>query len=120
MKLRTGIFALLLTLVPSLALADKPAKATKAEKAEMREHMLERFDANQDGKLTGKERKKAKHARKRLRHFRKMIARLDKDGDGKLSEAEVGNRFARLQRFDTDHDGWLTPDEIMAPRARKR
>lgn len=58
----------------------------------------------------------------------RMIARLDKDGDGKLSAEEMragprghrgeGDRFERmLARFDTDGDGAISREEMDAARA---
>ena len=38
----------------------------------------------------------------------------DKNGDGKLSKAELGDRFTRLfDASDKNKDGWLTKNEIL-------
>jgi Ca2+-binding EF-hand superfamily protein len=58
----------------------------------------------------------------------RMVSRMDTDGDGKLSAAEMqsgprrdgasGARFARmLERLDTDKDGALSREEWDAGRA---
>jgi hypothetical protein len=64
-------------------------------------------------------RKHKRIIKKRLKRFHKMIKRLDQNGDGVLSESEVGDRFERLRRFDADGDGWVTAREIATFRRRR-
>jgi caffeoyl-CoA O-methyltransferase len=43
-----------------------------------------------------------------------LIAILDADEDGQISEAEIDNAPAALRKLDKDNDGNLTPDELRA------
>ncbi|MDO9022084.1 MAG: hypothetical protein Q8S73_28810 [Deltaproteobacteria bacterium] len=53
-------------------------------------------------------------AQMQAQHF----ARLDPNGDGAVSAAEVEpGRWAHLQAADGDHDGRVTRDELQAARA---
>ena len=40
------------------------------------------------------------------------MAALDADGDGAVSEAEIGSVAQSLREFDGDGDGRLTPAEL--------
>jgi len=76
--------------------------------------VLEKFDANKDGKLDKEERRAAYEARRA-----EMIKKHDKDGDGKLNDEERKAAFeARkaemLKRFDKDGDGKLSKEEREA------
>jgi Ca2+-binding EF-hand superfamily protein len=42
-----------------------------------------------------------------------LIAALDTDADGTLSQQEIANASASLAKLDTNNDGQLTRDEIM-------
>ena len=53
------------------------------------------------------------------------MARMDKDGDGKISdeerEAAMKERSERMrQRYDTNGDGKLTPEELAATKGRMK
>jgi hypothetical protein len=51
----------------------------------------------------------------------KIFAALDTNGDGKATAAEVEAQAAsHFDQWDTNHDGTLTPDEMMAGRAAMR
>jgi hypothetical protein len=63
-------------------------------------------------------RKQIKRAVKRLIKFERAIDRLDTNGDGKLSQDEVGDKFQRFQRFDRNGDGWITAEEVLAGPVR--
>ena len=89
-----------------------PSIAKKKEEKD-----LEKYDANQDGKLDDAE-KKAKAEAKRL----KDIKDFDWDEDGKLSEREQtamgwaaeGASLALFRKVDTNADGALSNDELGA------
>jgi len=53
---------------------------------------------------------------------KEMIAKFDKDGDGKLNEAEAkaGREAAMMKRFDKDGDGKLNDQEKVAADAFKK
>lgn len=63
--------------------ADKDGKLNEDERKAAREAHLKEFDKDGDGKLSEEERKAAHDAREA-----KMLEKFDKDGDGKLSEEE--------------------------------
>ncbi len=116
----------------------------------LRKQVLERFDADEDGKLTGKERTAANAAlhagkvrlpssRRMRRGWARAIEKYDADGDGKLSDAErtaatedfrkrraEARRRWILRRYDTDGDGELSEEENAkleadrAARAKRR
>ncbi|MEO6775987.1 MAG: hypothetical protein ABI467_23705 [Kofleriaceae bacterium] len=58
-------------------------------------------------------------------HLGGRMARMDKDGDGKISDEEraaaMKERSERIrQRFDTNGDGKLTPDELANSKGRMK
>ena len=101
--------------------------------------MLERFDANKDGKLaadelpermaerlmagdldkdgflTVAEMKKAEETR-RLENAKRLMARFDENEDGKITSDEIPERGrARIELLDTNKDGVITLAELSAP-----
>ena len=46
--------------------------------------------------------------------FQATIAKVDADKDGQISQIEAGDRWARLGKYDTDADGHVTLDELLA------
>ncbi len=115
---------------------------------ERRKMLLEKFDADGDGKLSEEERAKAKadFVKTHPELHAKMIKKFDKDGDGKLNEeerkaaheamkerakgrgkeielteeqrAEIKKHL--LEKFDTDKDGKLSEEETKAAREELR
>lgn len=97
---------------------DEIAQARKAEAAAL--------DANSDGKLSYDELVAGELREIRPRIEAKVKARieaLDADGDGQLSAAELAtppSAGKMFERFDADHDGVVTRDEIRAARDAMR
>lgn len=98
---------------------------------EMRQKILEEFDANADGKLDEGEREAARTALRERFEQRKqeMLRTFDADGDGKLGETErkaarEAHRQQRQARWfkavDANEDGLLSPEELEAWRAQRR
>jgi Ca2+-binding EF-hand superfamily protein len=91
----------------------------------MRHHgaMLEKFDANKDGKLDDAEKAKAMEARKAMFAQKRagMLARFDTNKDGTLDDSEraamrnarIEERFAKL---DANKDGAISLDEMKAAK----
>jgi Ca2+-binding EF-hand superfamily protein len=77
------------------------------------------IDANKDGFITFEEMKAARQAHRGAGGPGAMFGRLDVNGDGKLSRAEVANAPRLAENFeaiDANKDGYLTQDEIRAAR----
>lgn len=97
-----------------------------------RHRLLEKFDADDNGRLSPAEREKVKTASRetiatrRAERFRK----LDADSNGQISRAEwdaaprprVGQSLRQriLNRFDADRDGLLSPTERAGARSAFR
>jgi Ca2+-binding EF-hand superfamily protein len=74
---------------------------------------FDKIDANHDGFITPDE-MKAAHQAMAQAHW----AKIDTDGDGKISRAEAQANAPRIaehfDQIDTNHDGFITPDELKA------
>ncbi len=100
--------------------ADKDGKITAEEFAGFRAAQFAKADTNADGKLDAAE-LAAMHLAQMTEHAAdmtaKMIERMDDDGDGFLSAAEMerGPRLASIfERADADGDGAISKDEAEA------
>jgi hypothetical protein len=116
----------------ALALAAITGATAQDEKPEGKRHhplppaVLEKFDADKDGKLDEEERKaaRAEMQAKREEARKKMLEEFDANDDGKLDEAErkaaheamKAKRAALVEKYDSDGDGKLSREEIKAAR----
>ena len=51
----------------------------------------------------------------------KIMNKMDKDNDGRISKQEAKGRLKKqFGKFDTNNDGFLTPDELKHNQKRKR
>jgi Ca2+-binding EF-hand superfamily protein len=94
---------------------------SSAEAAAVREVRFLRMDTDGDGVITEEEMQTA--AQQRIaRRIAKKIARLDKNGDGRVERAEFDEHgVARFARLDTDGDGRVSHEEFRArPHGSRR
>jgi Ca2+-binding EF-hand superfamily protein len=102
--------------------ADKDAKLSKSEMAADRSARFGAADTDKDGKLSVSEliAVHAEHAAdKATKRADKMMARMDDDGDGALTLAEMmpGKRADKMfARIDADEDDALSKDELQTAR----
>lgn len=104
--------------------ADKDGKITQAEIDAFKVARFAEADTDKDGKLSPAEmvamREKAEAARK-LERATKMVARMDRDGDGLVSADEMaqGPKMpSMIERLDTDGDGAVSKAEAEAAREK--
>ena len=103
---------------------DKDGKITAAEMEAYRAAEVAGVDADKDGKLSATELSAMHMARMQAMAddmAAKMVERLDADGDGLLTAAEMMARPVPDRMFgmaDADGDGALTQEEIDAARAQ--
>jgi len=103
----------------------------EAYRVELRKRVLKAFDANKDSRLKGPEREAANRALAAGKFSRRrggmsgrgsdFMKKYDKDGDGKLSEAErnaMRDNFRKeaLKKYDKNGDGELSDEERQAMR----
>lgn len=83
--------------------------------------MFNAADTNKDGSLSLAEmtaHHEAQQAQRKAERQARQFARLDTDGDGKVTAAEFASRPMRgMERMDTDGDGVVTEEERAAARA---
>lgn len=99
--------------------ADKDGKVTFAEMEAHRKAEFTAADSNGDGTLSADElsaRALARFQERQTERTQAMLDRMDNDGNGSLSEEELGQspverRFARI---DTDNDGAISKEEAEA------
>jgi Ca2+-binding EF-hand superfamily protein len=96
----------------------------RAERQQLRQELLARFDRNGDGRLEPGERRQAvralrKMARKLAREGRgmkraaRMMRKYDLNHDGVIDQGEMPPAVgAKLRKFDRNHDGWVEPGEM--------
>ncbi len=104
--------------------ADKDGKITEAELQAHRAAEVAGIDADKDGKISADELKAMHMARMEDRATEmstRMIERMDSDGDGLLTVAEMAARPAPVRMFgmiDADGDGAVTEAEIAAAQEK--
>jgi Ca2+-binding EF-hand superfamily protein len=112
-----GAAALILA-VPALAQLPQGPISRADFLAQSRAHFAD-LDTNHDGALT-KDELSAALAKQfggtpPAEIVDKIFAALDTNGDGKATTAEIDTHATeRFNQWDTNHDGTLTPEEIMA------
>jgi hypothetical protein len=104
--------------------ADKDGKISKEELSAFQAARVAAVDADKDGKLSADE-LAAMHLQAMTEAAKtmaeRMIERLDTDGDGLLSAAEMASRpmpAAMFDRVDANGDGFIDQSEIDAAKAR--
>jgi len=121
----------ILTIAATLGFVSTPGLAEpiddEGQRSSRRARIIERFDADGDGKLDEQERAAAHEARRA-----KVLERFDTNGNGMIDDAErkaIGKarkqrRLKRhqrlLERFDTNGDGQLDEQERAAARELRR
>ena len=90
---------------------DKDGAVTQAEVDRYRQDQIVKFDANKDGTLSLEEYQALWLDRMRERMVR-AFQEHDRDGNGQVTAEEFNRRFEGLvARFDRDGDGRLSPDD---------
>lgn len=106
---------------------DRDGKLTFSEfKVIQADRMLDRLDANKDGRIARSESKAMEDMAARFGgakakgRIAEMWTRGDANKDGVLSrpELEAGSR-RRFDAGDTNHDGWLSKDELANMRQNR-
>jgi Ca2+-binding EF-hand superfamily protein len=97
--------------------ANHDGKITREESVAARERMFKRLDKNSDGAVDEAEIEVARRAIKDRAasaeaHMSARWRRMDKDGDGKVSSAEFQSRAVLFDLADRNGDGTITENEI--------
>jgi hypothetical protein len=123
--MKLAVLALLVAFA-GVAHADRGERGgpRRAQNAQFRQMVLQRFDRNGDGRLEPRERKQAARALRRManrlgkdnvRQQRKQrfIRQYDLNGDGNVGPGEMPPALAnQLQPLDRNGDGWLEGNEL--------
>ena len=92
--------------------ANQDGKITKEEITAARKASLTKYDANKDGQLSLEEFQGMFNEIMRHRMVR-MFQKLDRDGDAKVSEAEIARRVDRMMaHLDRDDNGEIERGEL--------
>ena len=104
---------------------DKDGKVSKEEIRERREIAVQSMDLNGDKKLSADELMQ-QHTKRAQLSVNRMIKKLDSNGDGSLSFAELenGQRVGTLRklfdRLDKDDDGYISKEEALRVKKNMR
>jgi Ca2+-binding EF-hand superfamily protein len=104
--------------------ADKDGKVTKAEIEAFKAVRFAQADANKDGSLSPEEMSAAHDsmmAQHKADREAKMFKRMDKDGNGLISQDEMPsppNADKMFDRMDTDGDGAISQAELDAAKKK--
>ena len=98
---------------------DKDGKLSYAELEAHRKAEFDAADTNKDGALSADElsaRALARFQEKLADRTQAMLDNMDNDGNGSLSEDEMGEGpgMRNFARIDADNDGFVTKEEIQA------
>lgn len=99
--------------------ADNDGKLSYAELEAHRKAEFDAADTNKDGALSADElsaRALARFQAKLAERTQAMLDNMDNDGNGSLSEDEMGDGpgMRNFARIDADNDGFVTKEEIQA------
>ena len=112
--------------------AQGPSPQQRARNKQLKQALMDQFDANGDGRLGPQERQRAIRVLARIQaklagkdahgqqgkqgrrgKMRKFIQRFDTNGDGTVDRSEMPPGAARRMRgMDRDRDGWVEPGEV--------
>jgi hypothetical protein len=96
---------------------------------DLRRVLIERFDANRDGRLEPQERQRAMRALRKLQRrmamrshkLQRLIQRFDKNGDGNVGPGELPPRAQnKLRRLDRNGDGWIDRQDMRRQDMKSR
>lgn len=97
--------------------ANQDGKITKLEIEARRKQTMDKHDADKSGDLSLGEFQGVFNEIMRQRMVR-MFQRLDRDGDGKVTENEIARRLDRMMGWlDRDKDGVIEKDEIRSHKS---
>lgn len=99
--------------------ANEDGKISKEEVDAARDERFAKFDTDNSGGLTLEEIEAGREAEKQERRAERL-SRIDTNGDQEISREEFGDREFRLfDRLDANEDGEITEDEIKAMKDRR-
>ncbi|MEL6750642.1 MAG: EF-hand domain-containing protein [Pseudomonadota bacterium] len=92
---------------------DKSGSISQTEFLEARTSRFDSADANNDGELTADEVAAQMERRRNERRAKRMLERMDIDGDGKVTRAEIESQATkRFALMDRDDSGAIEKDEM--------